>query len=235
MKKGKKVQAFTRQERGAAAKQKLIEAGLKIYSEVGFQGASTRNLAAAAGVNIAAIPYYFDSKEGLYLAVIDHVVEYYQKNLGEGLDRIRLTLAGEKATKEELLALLDGYIRRMLHFMLQDKGTECARISKIYAREQLDPTSAFEKLYQGFIKVLRETLEDLVAAILDRDSRSSEVRLITITLIGQVTVFKTSRVSVLHKMEWDTYDEEKIAEIEGIVASNVNALMQAYQRKDSNR
>ena len=233
MKTGIKEPAFTRQERGSAARQKLIQAGLKIYSEVGFESASTRNLAAAAGVNIAAIPYYFGSKEGLYLAVIDHIVDYYQKNLGEGLDEIRQALKDEKTTQAEYLDLLDGYIRRMLHFVLEENSQECAQISRIYTREQMDPTSAFQKLFQGFIGVLRETIEALVATILGRYACSPEVKLITVTLIGQVTTFKSSRVTVLHQMGWNRYDEKRITEIERIVTFNVNTLMHAHQKKDA--
>ncbi|MDR3629476.1 MAG: CerR family C-terminal domain-containing protein [Desulfocapsaceae bacterium] len=222
-----------RLERGATARQKLIEAGLKIYSEVGFKGASTRSLAAAAGVNIAAIPYYFGSKEGLYLAVMDHIIEYYRKNLGGDLDQIRQALDDKKTSPAEYLALLEGYICRLVHFVLQEKSTECAQISIIYTREQMDPTSAFQRLYEGFSTGLRETLEALVATILERDAQSSEVKLITETLLGQVTIFKSSRVTVLKKMGWGTYDEKRMADIARIVTFNIRALMQAHKQKDT--
>ena len=49
--------------RGEDTRQRLIEAALKIFGESGFEGASTRMLADAAGANLAAIPYHFGSKE----------------------------------------------------------------------------------------------------------------------------------------------------------------------------
>ncbi len=226
-----KMPVCKKQERGHIARKKLIEAGLKIYSEVGYAGASTRKLAATAGVNIAAIPYYFGNKEGLYLAVINHIVEYYQSNLGDGLAGIRQALASGKTTTADCFGLLDGYVGMLVKFVLRETD-ECSRISRIYIREQLDPTSAFERLYDGFIRDMRRTLEALIASIVGGDVPTAEVKIIAETILGQVAIFKSSRVTVLHNMGWNSYGDKKMAEIERIVIFNVNALMQAYQKRN---
>jgi len=219
-------------DRGEVTREKLVKAGLKIYSEVGFQSASTRRLAAEAGVNIAAIPYYFGSKEGLYHAVLDYVVEFYRGQLGAELDRIREAVTDPATTRETYMKLMDAYMRLVVHFILKE-SPERARISRIYIREQLDPTSGFTRLYEGFIREMRETHEALVAAIIGCDVHSLEVKLLSQTLIGQVTIFKSSRVTVLKHLGWTQYGEECMAAIEKIVSRNVRALMQAYLSKDS--
>ena len=56
-------------------KQRLIEAGLEIFGMYNLEGATTRQLASRARVNQAAIPYYFGGKEGLYLAVVQYMVD----------------------------------------------------------------------------------------------------------------------------------------------------------------
>ena len=231
MKTKKKQEAFARPERGDVARKKLIEAGLKIYSEVGYGGASTRTIAATAGVNLAAITYYFGSKKGLYHAVIDHIVEYYQKNLGAGLRQIRQTLQREGATHAHCFELLEQYIHVLVQSVLKESKVSL-QISRIYVREQLDPTSAFDRLFAGFIKDMRGTLEELVGVIIARDAQSSEVKLIAETLIGQVAIFKSSRETVLHTMGWKNYGGKRMADIERIVTFNVKALMRAYQKKD---
>jgi TetR/AcrR family transcriptional regulator, regulator of cefoperazone and chloramphenicol sensitivity len=63
-------------ESGLDAKQRLIKAGLEFFGMFNLEGATTRQLAERAGVNQAAIPYYFGGKEGLYLAVIEHVINH---------------------------------------------------------------------------------------------------------------------------------------------------------------
>lgn len=219
-------------ERGEVARKKLIEAGLKIYSAVGYEKASTRLLAAEAGVNIAAIPYYFGSKEGLYIAVIDSIIDYYRAGLGDSLIQIQTALNSPNTTIEEYRILLDHYMRKMIRFVLQDTP-ERQQISRIYTREQLDPTSAFERLYTGFVRELHESIAALIAQILKDQISASEAKIVAQTLLGQVTVFKSSRRAVLHNMGWKDYHEQGITEIEGIVMFQVNAIMHAYQQKSS--
>jgi AcrR family transcriptional regulator len=73
--KRKRTRAASLQERGEASRQRLIDAALEIFGEFGFDGSSTRMLADKAGANLAAIPYHFGSKEGLYRAAAEYIVE----------------------------------------------------------------------------------------------------------------------------------------------------------------
>lgn len=56
-------------------RRRILEAAATIFSVEGFAGASTRTLAAGAGVNIATLNYHFGSKEGVYRATMDWVYE----------------------------------------------------------------------------------------------------------------------------------------------------------------
>lgn len=57
-----------RGNRGDVTREKLLSASVDVFGRYGFDGATTRMLADAAGVNLQAIPYYFGGKEGLYIA-----------------------------------------------------------------------------------------------------------------------------------------------------------------------
>jgi AcrR family transcriptional regulator len=48
----------------------LLRAGLEVFSELGYEGATTKMIAQRAGSNEALISRYFQSKEGLLLAII---------------------------------------------------------------------------------------------------------------------------------------------------------------------
>lgn len=52
-------------------KEKLIEAGEKLFAQKGLAGVSIRELSHAAGVNSALISYYFGGKEGLYSSILE--------------------------------------------------------------------------------------------------------------------------------------------------------------------
>ena len=56
----------------------LIRAALGLFGKQGFDGTSTREIAAAAKANIGSIAYHFGSKEGLRTAVADYITDLIQ-------------------------------------------------------------------------------------------------------------------------------------------------------------
>jgi TetR/AcrR family transcriptional regulator len=61
----------THHHNSAATREAILEAAERIFADKGLEGARTDALAAAAGVNKALLYYYFESKEGLYRAVLE--------------------------------------------------------------------------------------------------------------------------------------------------------------------
>ncbi len=59
----------------------IVRAALEAFAEMGFDGASTREIATRAGVNHGLIPYYFGGKEKLWQAAVDQVFEEMEKGL----------------------------------------------------------------------------------------------------------------------------------------------------------
>jgi AcrR family transcriptional regulator len=51
----------------------LLEAAKKVLRQNGHSGLSTRDVAAAAGVPLSQIHYHFGSKQGMMLALFDHL------------------------------------------------------------------------------------------------------------------------------------------------------------------
>jgi AcrR family transcriptional regulator len=49
----------------------ILDAAEECFAAAGFAGATTRQMAALAGVNVATLHYHFGSKEKLYRAVLD--------------------------------------------------------------------------------------------------------------------------------------------------------------------
>jgi TetR/AcrR family transcriptional regulator, regulator of cefoperazone and chloramphenicol sensitivity len=56
-------------------RQRLLETAGTLFAQFGFGGVSTRQISTQAKVNIASIPYYFNSKEGLYREVVRVALE----------------------------------------------------------------------------------------------------------------------------------------------------------------
>ncbi|MBT8397192.1 MAG: TetR/AcrR family transcriptional regulator [Gemmatimonadetes bacterium] len=58
---------------GTATVDRLLAVGRRLFAEGGFDGTSIRSLTAEAGANLGAVTYHFDTKEGLYQAVLASV------------------------------------------------------------------------------------------------------------------------------------------------------------------
>jgi AcrR family transcriptional regulator len=62
-------------EAPASTKARILAAAEGVFAARGFDGASTRQIAAAAGVNISSLHYHWESKETLYFAVFEYLYD----------------------------------------------------------------------------------------------------------------------------------------------------------------
>jgi AcrR family transcriptional regulator len=90
-------------------KGKLLKAALDVFSKVGYDVATTRNIAKKAGVNESLIHRYFESKLGLFF----NLKEQFRENL------INQFLADEEC--ENLEDELVNFIKSRLHYTQRDK------------------------------------------------------------------------------------------------------------------
>lgn len=60
---------------GAQSRERLLLAAMRLFAGQGFAATSTREIALAAGTNIAAISYYFGDKAGLYRAAFSELAQ----------------------------------------------------------------------------------------------------------------------------------------------------------------
>jgi AcrR family transcriptional regulator len=74
-------------EAPSSTKARILSAAEEVFAAKGFEGASTREIAAAAGVNISSLHYHWESKETLYFAafenIFDRIVELVQSSIPE--------------------------------------------------------------------------------------------------------------------------------------------------------
>lgn len=68
----------------ADTRERILHAALLIFAADGFDGATTRDIAASAGVNLGLIKYYFDSKLKLWRAAVDLAFAHLDEALAEG-------------------------------------------------------------------------------------------------------------------------------------------------------
>src|SRR5918912_447662 len=79
----------------------IAQVALRLFSERGFRGTTTKEIAQAAGVSEAIIFRHFATKEELYRAIIDHVS-------CEGGISNPLEIVGEAIARKDDRAVFEG-------------------------------------------------------------------------------------------------------------------------------
>jgi AcrR family transcriptional regulator len=104
---------------GADRRQLILEAALDVFAEQGFQGATTKEIAARAGVTHGLIYFYFASKEDLFQAVFEHA-------LRGALDQLSLPDVTESG--EEPAVVIERSVARLLEILSSPRASSLARI-----------------------------------------------------------------------------------------------------------
>ncbi len=105
-------------------KELILEAGVDLFAEKGYQGTSVRDLAARVGIRESSLYNHFPGKE----AILEGILEYYLKGIGEAMlsdgemeafasseqDPVRLWLKGS-AYYSARLPRLSEKINRIIH------------------------------------------------------------------------------------------------------------------------
>lgn len=132
----------------ASTKDRILGAAEVLFAQRGFDGASLRQLTAAAGVNLAAVNYHFGSKEKLVEQVFRRRLDALNARRLEALAKI----AGHAdTTLEDVLA---AYIRPALDLSHDDSGALFMRVLARAFAEHDDTLRQF--LSENYGHVIRQ-------------------------------------------------------------------------------
>jgi AcrR family transcriptional regulator len=115
-------------------RRELVLAAYQLIAEQGLENLRTRDIAARVRINISTLHYYFDTKEDLVAAVVDHMTELFRT--------IRAPLAPGASALEELRHQFTTQIYRRrvepaLEVVVQEMMLRARRDEKVRARLEL--------------------------------------------------------------------------------------------------
>lgn len=157
-------------EPGPDARTRLLQAALRLFAEQGFAKTSTRELAEAAQVNVAAISYYFGDKAGLYRAV------FLAPNDPE------TELARFSDPGLSLAEALAGFYAGFLEPLRQ--GDEARLCMKLQLRELLESSGLWPEGVAETIRPMHEGLRALLQRHLGLAEPDAELERLVICLAG---------------------------------------------------
>jgi AcrR family transcriptional regulator len=186
------VHLFTRhrpgaQGRGEDTRRRILETALQVFATEGYEGASTRQLAERAGVNLPAIQYYFGSKEGLFRAVIDSIIERTETHMAPLAAEVRAALADPATPRDALVELLCRMLEAFVSLVTGGPHVEAKR--QLFARSEVEDTPGLEQLHESGKDQVFKPCVELTARLLGSTSEDEETELRAMALLGQVTIF----------------------------------------------
>ncbi|APD11363.1 hypothetical protein UC34_17725 [Pandoraea vervacti] len=191
-------------QRGEETRARIILAAIKCFGEYGFTGASTRDIANAAGVNAPALQYYFDNKEGVYKACVEYILELVLAQMGEAIDAAECVVADPNATDKQLIDAFCELQHRKGGFM--EKGPEIEGWHMFMAREQagLGPEAGFKVFHERFSSRLASVGANIVTRLagVSPNDEAMRIRAVCISTLGMA--FRVMRRSVDCSMGWGT-------------------------------
>jgi len=209
--------------RGNETRARLISSAITLFGQRGFEAASTREIAAAAALNTPALQYYFNNKEGLYVACAEHIV-----SMGwEAMREVIVSAERRLAAGADDDALIDSYCDiqgRLADFLNGANGDWLLWMS----REQTAARPHSNVLMNHrSIKRIIHARRAIIARLLGRSVRDPESIVHEMMLTGELMRFYTMRSGALHMLGWKTIGEEGLALIKRVSRLHSLAALRA--------
>lgn len=142
-------------------RRRLLAAASELFAERGFHGTKMRDIAAGAGVNLAAGNYHYGSKKALYLEVL-------RAQFAE--TRAMLKRRGAVTSPRKLDQLSHGSVSALLRTradVMLDLllGPPAGVQGTLMLREMTDPSEALAVIVEEFIRPMKQEIEEIVARL----------------------------------------------------------------------
>lgn len=142
------------QQRSTLTKQKLLDASLEAFSENGFKGTSTRDIAARAGVHHPLITYHFSNKDRLWRSAVRYVFAEFIAALQNAQAQ-----HAEDCPKTRFAAMIRIYV----HYAARHPA-----LHKIILQESSNPSDRLDWLSENFLRPLSEASTGYIAELQEK-------------------------------------------------------------------
>jgi len=158
---------------------RILSAAGQEFAEHGYEAATVRDICLAAGVNIAAVNYYFGDKRRLYIESVKHA---HQQRAAE----VPLPEASGRPAEERLHDFIDTTLQRMLGFSEQPWQV------RLMLREVLQPTEACREMVEDYVRPHFAVLVSILDELCQGRLPQSELRRVAMSIIGQCFLYRAA-------------------------------------------
>jgi AcrR family transcriptional regulator len=164
-------------------RERLLEAGRRLFAQRGFKRVTVREVCRAARANVAAVSYHFGDKLGLYREVLQGAVAAMRSTNDAARDAGR----GQPAD-EELRRYVEVFLQRVLH-----PGS--GAIHQIITREMNEPTPLLDVLVEEGVRPRVDYLSGVIARMIGCDPRDERVLRCVASVQSQAVAYFPNPIS----------------------------------------
>lgn len=177
-------------------KTEILVAARKLFAEFGFEGTSTRQIAKESGANMAMINYYFGSKEGVFLEIMEDKISGFKTQLNQINDE-------QIPAKEKLLKVVDQYATRIFSNIGFHKMMH--RELSLTQRPEM-----FSQIRDAMTRN-RTVIENIIEkGIADGSFRKVDVRMSIATIMGTISLLANQPTKVEDNIDMNNDKEREV-------------------------
>ncbi|OIJ68023.1 TetR/AcrR family transcriptional regulator [Streptomyces mangrovisoli] len=140
------------------SRERIVDAATRLFAEHGYDGTSTRQIAAEAGLNMATVNYHTGAKKELYVEVMRRAHQAERSALEMALAEFRATVPASPG------AAVAGLVDRYLDFCL-----EHPQVPALWMRRWLSDADEVSELEADFARPLIESVREAVVSAFPTD------------------------------------------------------------------
>jgi len=159
-------------EKQNSTRERLLEAACDVFAEKGFRDATNREICNRADANIAAVNYYFNSKEDLYAAA-------WRRAFRESLQEHPPDGGVPPDASAEVR--LKGRVRALIHQVADERNQAYAMVH----RERAAPTPLLDDVRRECLDPLGRAMADLMRELLGPDVPTRYVHFCVASTVSQ--------------------------------------------------
>jgi AcrR family transcriptional regulator len=207
------------------ARARLIDAAMELFSEKGYEGTSVRDLAATAGVNVAAVSYHFGSKDALYHECLRACLAPCAQM------RERMQFQLEVAQRKKNGKAAEEALQACIHIFLEILTSSAAKHSQLVMREQSESKPRFEPVIREFFQPVGNILQQIVL-MLAPGLPQMRVFMVISGIIGQCIHTQKARASYRVLAGVDSHSPEYIEIISAHIAHFTALGLRGLEREE---
>ncbi|MGY2290942.1 CerR family C-terminal domain-containing protein [Pseudomonas sp. SDO528_S397] len=222
-------------QRGEETRARIVEAAIAVFGERGYEGASTRDIATAAGVNAPAIQYYFDGKEGVYLACVEHLIALLWLKMGASVEAAERALADANSSDQALIEASLGILGTIVSTIQDSPHTSAWRAFLDRHQAGLCPESAtlaFEERFKARIGVAIRLLIARLAGFAVEDQRTV---IHSMALFTQGLAFRVQKPKLLSALKWTQVGQDEMEAVRDVVLKQARFTLEGLVRERDSR